>query len=349
MRYVPIGSLNAGSVLGQDIHNSVGARLIKKNTCLTEEDIIFIRNLGVPGVYVDDAFSSDILLQEQLRPEIMFEAKKLVTSLFGMAYEEGLTSEEKAIRSMVTEIVESILSDEQVLKNLVDIKTFDDYTYDHSVEVAVLAGVLSARCKYDRRMVERCVTAGFLHDIGKVAISEDIINAPRRLTEEERMLMMQHPQIGYEILTERFNFDDEINIAVYQHHEWYNGNGYPNRITYSDILQISRLIKCADVFDAMTTKRPYHAPYLPSEVMEYIMGRSGMEFDPYVVQVMTSEICVYPIGCEVILSDGRHAIVKENHRGFVLRPTVKIVEDGTVLNLLNDSSTRMLTIVRVLM
>ena len=161
--------------------------------------------------------------------------------------------------------------------------------------------------------------------------------------------MMEHPRIGYEILKERFNFDEEVNLAVYQHHEWYNGGGYPNHVTYTDITQIARLLKCADVFDAMTTKRPYHAPYLPSEVLEYIMGRSGMEFDPRIVSVMTSQICIYPVGCEVVLSDGRHGIVKENHRGFVLRPTIKMVDDGTVLNLLNDSSTRKLTITRVIM
>ena len=161
--------------------------------------------------------------------------------------------------------------------------------------------------------------------------------------------MMRHPQIGYDILTDKFNFDEEINEAVLQHHEWYNGGGYPNHIDYREILQIARLLKCADVFDAMTTKRPYHAPYLPSEVLEYIMGRSGMEFDPGIVAVMTSELCVYPVGCEVILSNGRHGIVKENHRGFVLRPTVKMLDDGSIINLLNDSATRKITITRVVM
>lgn len=349
MRYVPVANLKTGDVLGQDIHNAVGARLLKKNTSLTEEDVVFINNLGIPGVYIDDEFSKEIILREQIRPEISTSARQMITGLFGMAYDEQLSAEERAIREMVASIVDNILKDEQVMRNLISIKTYDDYTYDHSVEVAVLAGVIAARCKYSESVIEKCVTAGFLHDLGKVAIDEDIINAPRRLTEEERHIMMEHPKIGYDILTTKFNFDDEINLAVYQHHEWYNGGGYPNHKTYQDITLLSRIIKCADVFDAMTTKRPYHAPYLPSEVMEYIMGRSGMEFDSHIVQVMTSEICVYPIGCEVVLSDGRHGIVKENHKGFVLRPTVKMLDDGSVLNLLNDSATRKLTIVKVIM
>lgn len=349
MRYVPIGSLKINSILGQDIHDAVGHKLYKKNSILEERDIAFLSQLGVPGVYIDDTATSDIVVAGNVTHEVELEAKKMIKDLFGIAHDDQLSSEEKNIRAMVESIVSDVIDDEQVIQNLVAIKTYDGYTYDHSVEVAILAGVLAARCKYDRHAIEQCVTAGFLHDIGKASIDDSIINAPRRLTEEERLLMMQHPRIGYEVLKEKFNFAEEVNLAVYQHHEWYNGGGYPNHVNYTEILQIARLIKCADVFDAMTTKRPYHAPYLPSEVMEYIMGRSGMEFDPYIVHVMTSEICVYPVGCEVVLSNGRHGIVKENFRGFVLRPSLKMLDDGSTLNLLDDSSTRKLTIVRILM
>ena len=349
MKYVPIRNLSDGLVLGQDIHNAVGARLLQKNTRLTQKDIKFIDNLGIPGVYIDDTFSADIIITEQIKPELSLKAEKMIAGLFGLVHEQELPEEELAIKAMVTEIVDDIMSEEQVMHNLMTIKTYDDYTYVHSVEVAILSGVLAAKCKYKRDIVEKCVTAGFLHDLGKVEIDEEVINAPRRLTEVERNQMMDHPRIAYDILTSTFNFDDEINLAVYQHHEWYNGGGYPNHTMYDDIVKIARLIKCADVFDAMTTKRPYHAPYLPSEVMEYIMGRSGMEFDPDIVSVMSSELCVYPVGCEVVLSDKRHAIVKENHRGFVLRPTVKIIDSGEVLNLLNDSRARKITIIKTIM
>ena len=105
----------------------------------------------------------------------------------------------------------------------------------------------------------------------------------------------------------------------------------------------------ADVYDAMTSRRPYHEPYLPSEVVEYIMGRSGMEFDPESVRVMANELSVYPVGCEVELSDGRHGIVAENHRGFVLRPTVKMLDDGSMLDLLNDHDALNLTITKLMM
>lgn len=191
------------------------------------------------------------------------------------------------------------------------------------------------------------VTSGFLHDVGKVFIDPDILNAPRRLTPEEKVKMMDHPVKGAEFLKKNFNFPEVVVRGVYEHHEWYDGHGYPEHKTGDELLLNSRILKAADVYDAMTGRRVYHAPYLPSEVMEYIMGRSGMEFDPKIVNVMVHELCVYPIGCEVELSDGRKAIVSENHKGYVLRPTVKIIETGELVNLAYDRENWNITIAKL--
>ena len=104
----------------------------------------------------------------------------------------------------------------------------------------------------------------------------------------------------------------------------------------------------ADVFDAMTSNRSYHSPYLPSEVMEYIMARSGMEFDPEVVDVATKELSVYPVGCEVELSNGAHALVIRNHRGYSLRPTIKHLETGEIMDLSDNRKSWSITITKLL-
>ena len=103
------------------------------------------------------------------------------------------------------------------------------------------------------------------------------------------------------------------------------------------------------MFDAMTSNRTYHAPYLPFEVLEYIMARSGMEFDPEVVDVATKELSIYPVGCEVELSTGAHAIIVRNHRGYAMRPTIKHCNTGEVIDLSDSSKNRNLTITRLLM
>ncbi len=349
MRYIPVDQLKNGMILGQDIHDAAGRMLLAKRLLLSEENISYIAFLGIPGVYIDDEFSKDIQIQEVVRPEVKKTAVTLVREIFMRAQEQELPSEEEHICNIVNKVVNDVLDHDDVMYNLVELKTYDGYTYFHSVNVAILAGVIGAKCSLGESELQYLVTSGFLHDIGKVFIDPKLINAPRKLNEEERIRMMEHPKEGYEFLKKNYHFPETVLRAVYEHHEWYNGYGYPMHKTGRELIRNSKILKAADVYDAMTSKRPYHAPYLPSEVMEYIMGRSGMEFDPYIVKVMANELCVYPVGCEVELSDGRRAIVTKNHMGFILRPTVKILETGESLNLKTDRDALHLTIVRLMM
>lgn len=349
MRYMPLGQLKNGMILGQEIHDANGRMLLAKNTTLTQENISYITFLGIQGVYIDDNFSKDVQIQEVVRPEVRQTAVTLVQNIFMRTSEGELPDQEQEIKEKVEEIVGDVLENEDVMYNLIEIKTYDGYTYFHSANVAILAGVIGAKCGLDKEELEDLVTAGFLHDIGKVFISSDIINAPRRLTEEERIKMMDHPRKGYEFLLENYDFPERVTTAVYEHHEWYNGNGSPCHKKGKELTVCSRILKAADVYDAMTSRRSYHAPYLPSEVMEYIMGRSGMEFDPRIVKVMMRELCVYPVGCEVELSDGRRGVVIENHRGYVLRPTVKLLEGGTIVDLAQDRKYWNVTITKLMM
>jgi len=349
MRYVPVEHLQSEMILGQDIHDASGHMLLAKFTVLSQENISYITFLGVPGVYIDDKFSQQLIERETIRPEIRRSAVKLVYDIFSISEDEKLSEEEEEIRAMVASIVEDVMSQEDVMNNLLSIKTYDDYTYFHSVDVAVLAGILAVKCLMPEQAVTDVVTAGFLHDIGKTKVQREVLNAPRRLSEHERMQMMDHPRVGYELLRERFNFNEEVNLAVYQHHEWYNGGGYPNHKAGNQLLVISRILKCADVYDAMTTRRPYHDPYLPSEVIEYIMGRSGMEFDPRVVEIMCTQMSIYPVGCEVELSNGRRGIVVANRKGNVSRPTLRMLDNGEIYDMLGDRSTHSTTITKLMM
>lgn len=349
MRYFPINQVKAGMILGQELHDASGKMLLAQYTKLTSENVSYIAFLGVPGVYIDDQFSKEVEIREVVRPEVRRSAVQIVQNVFRRAAGGELAPQEKAIQENVEEIVNNVLENDDVMYNLIEVKTYDDYTYFHSANVAILSGVLGAKSKLPQKDLDSLVTAGFLHDIGKIFVNPDIINAPRQLTEEERIAMMDHPRRGYEFLLGNYDFPEEVLLAVYEHHEWHDGTGYPRRLKGNAISPLARILKVADVYDAMTSRRPYHEPYLPSEVVEYIMGRSGMEFDPVSVQVMANELSVYPVGCEVELSNGRHGIVAENHRGFVLRPTVKMLDDGSMLDLLNDHDALNLTITRLMM
>lgn len=355
MHYVPVDNLKPGMILGQEIYDAAGKTLIMAEASLTEENISYLIFLGVLGVYIKDEAGDHVKGGGIVNARVRRDAVSVVSKFFNRAlgdeakekYGVEIAPEEADIQASVEQVVDEVLSDEQVMNTIIEVRTYDGYTFFHSADVAILAGVLAEKCHLKDTEVRDVVEAGFLHDIGKVFINPDIINAPRRLTEEERVAMMEHPEKGYNYLKVNYSFNGEVLRAVHEHHEWYNGGGYPSKKGGNALSFLSRLLKCADVYDAMTGRRVYHEPYLPGEVMEYFMGRSGMEFDPTIVKTMTRTLCVYPAGCDIELSDGRKAIVVENHVGAVLRPTVYCTETGETVDLLHDRDALNLTITKL--
>ncbi len=350
MRYVPAEQLKAGMTLGQELHDASGTMLLNRNTKLTQENITYLRYIGLAGVYIDDEISRNIEITPVIQKEVHQEALQMIRNVFSKAAEEeNLGPEESLVRLMAETVVNDVMLEDDVVYNMVDLKTYNGYTYFHAMNVGVICAVIGANLDLDEEEMQDLVMAAFLHDIGKVFIRPELLDAPRPLTEEEIKEMREHPRKGYEYLKQEFHFPQRVIEAVYEHHEWYNGMGYPRGLHDGETLRIAQILRVADVYDAMVSKRPYHEAYLPADVMEYIMARSGMEFSPEIVKVMTARMALYPLGSEVVLSDGRHAIVVENHAGFMGRPTVRPVDGSGEIDLLADRSAYNITIVKLLM
>lgn len=349
MRYCNISALRPGMVVGEDVRDNSGEIFLKKHSRLTLDNISYLSFLGIHGIRIDESFSEAQEAKEISAPRVEEEALRTVKEFFRRADTYPLPETERKLEIIVTQIVQEVLSDPNVMKNLLTVRRYDDYTYCHSVNVGILAGLIGCRTGLKGSDIRNLVMGGFLHDVGKVFIDINIIHAPRRLTDEERIRMMAHPRLGYEFLVKNYHFSEPVMRSVLQHHEWYNGMGYPSGLSGEQILLNSRILKAADVYDAMTSTRPYHPAYLPSEVLEYIMGRSGMEFDPRIVEIMCRTFTVYPVGTEIELSDGRRAIVTENHEGYVLRPTVHTLKENQDINLQADRDARSLTIVKMML
>ncbi|MFV0464619.1 MAG: HD-GYP domain-containing protein [Lachnospiraceae bacterium] len=349
MRYIPITKVSAGMALGQDVYDGKGNLLLARHLILGTEYIKSLEGLGFPGLYIDDSFTDGIEIHHIISPEVRREAVKNIHDLFLEHNNKANAAvEEMRIKNLVLNVVDEILSNGDVMCNMLDLKTYDDYTYYHSVNVAVLSAMIGAQYGMREKDLAVLTTAAMLHDIGKKFLPTDILNAPRALTVDEKREMIQHPRKGFEFLRETYQFPAMVALSVLEHHEWYNGDGYPLKKSGKEIPIYARIIKLADVYDAMNSKRPYHDPTEPAEIVEYIMSRSGTEFDPEIVQLFLKKIAVYPVGCEVELSNGRHAIVVENFRDFILRPRIKVLETAEEINLMNDPNARNITINKLL-
>jgi HD-GYP domain-containing protein (c-di-GMP phosphodiesterase class II) len=189
-----------------------------------------------------------------------------------------------------------------------------------------------------------------LHDIGKVFIPKEILNKPGRLSDEEFEAIKSHSVKGHEYLKKFFDMPASSSSGVLQHHERFNGSGYPAGIKGNKITPFGKIIAIADVYDALTSKRAYRDAIDPSEAIEYIMGGCGSLFDPALVDIFLKKIAPYPIGTCVSLSNGMTGLVSENYSDCCLRPKVKIIKHGNIevepyfIDLKSDMSTLNITV-----
>ena len=224
---------------------------------------------------------------------------------------------------------------ERIGKALRDLDEIFDYK--HCLRVAMLSASVCGELNMTPEQTKEVVVAGLLHDIGKSNIDHDIIIKPGKLTNEEFDEIKRHPLIGYNILKAGGNYSPNILAGVLYHQEKYDGSGYPTGISGDKIPLIARIMTVCDVFDALTSNRPYRVPWSVAETEEYILGGSGTHFDLTVTQAFLRAFNPYPVGTMVQLSDGRHGVVIA-HSSNVLRPTVRIMGKfaGEELDLMND-------------
>ena len=232
MRYIPISMLETGMMLGQDIIDGCGRMLLAKNLFLNQEYICNLIELGFPGAYINDEFSEGIEIVQIIQPEIKREALGIVSTLF---IDKGAKAAQKSIDEVVLKVIANILENSSVMCNLLDLKKYDDYTYFHSINVAVLSAMIGVTINMDEKELEQLTTAAMLHDVGKRFIPIEILGAERALTVEERKVIQQHPIQGCDFLKEHYSFSELIYGGVMEHHEWYDGTGYPYGTAKDDI------------------------------------------------------------------------------------------------------------------
>lgn len=245
----------------------------------------------------------------------------------------------KKVDNIANDIINDIASDPSFLgKQMIALQNYDDYTYKHCLRVAMLSTSVGAEMKLSVDEIRDLVVAGLLHDIGKSNIDHDIIIKPGKLTDEEFTEIKRHPLIGYNILKNSKKYNANVLSGVLFHQEKFDGSGYPTGISGKKIPLIARIITVCDVFDALTSNRPYRMPWSVPETEEYILGACGGHFDLEVTQAFLRAFNPYPIGTMVQLSDGRHGVII-SHSANVLRPKVRVMDDycpGEEIDLMDD-------------
>ncbi|MEC5163193.1 MULTISPECIES: HD-GYP domain-containing protein [unclassified Janthinobacterium] len=250
------------------------------------------------------------------------KARDATASMFNEARLGNAIDPEQCV-PLVTEIAESMLRNPGALISLARLKTSDDYTYMHSVAVCALMVSLGRALGMDEEQCRDAGLAGLLHDIGKATISNDILNKPGKLTSQEFDSVKRHPVRGYELLVR----GDAANAAALDvclhHHEKYDGSGYPDKLAGEDISLMARMGAVCDVYDAITSNRPYKSGWDPAESVAQMISWKG-HFDQKILSAFIKTLGIYPTGALVRMDSGRLAVVLEQNPAQLTKPVVKV-------------------------
>lgn len=333
MRAVPIEYIRPESILGDTIYSIDGVMLAKKGAVLTERLLGKIEQNQIFTLYIDDEHS-DAEIKKLLHPNLVNKAMLLIKDIFLAAGYRDASGELKSksildyttpLSTIVDDMIDEIFRVKDNPLEYVNIKSVENYLYMSSLNCGILSALIAMDMSYNREMVKNIFMAGIFHDIGMALIPKEVFLKKDALTLEEKLMILNHPKTGHEYLKDKNFLSAYVKQATLQHHERLDGTGYPNRTSGEEVSLISQIIGIADVYDALTSDRPYSRATTPNEAVEFLMGSAGVTFDSQLIHLFTKKISPYPPGSLIRLNTGQFAVVDVVPMGLPLRPQIRII------------------------
>jgi len=319
-----------GMVLAADLLSDTGRIILSQETRLTE---IMLRSLSAWNVTYIDIYHSDLLPEnfqtEQLDDKYSDMMHIIENSFVTMRFCKELPLAE--MREMAVDSVLHMTDTVGVLPYLQSMRRTGEYTFHHSINVSILCGVIGKWMGYKGTELEDLVLAGLLHDIGKTQVSELLINKPEKLNAEEMAEMKRHSKLGTELIQKAGTISSNVTDAVLQHHERMDGSGYPNGLAGRYIHPYARIVAIADLYDAVTSDRPFQGKASPFAAARIIASEMFGRLDMKTATTFLEHIRDHFIGTRVCLTDGRQAEVILLGNDFTFKPIIR-TEAGEFLD-----------------
>jgi HD-GYP domain-containing protein (c-di-GMP phosphodiesterase class II) len=313
-------------VLGRSIIDENNRVLLTAGQILNKRYVQRIQGLQIPFVYIDDQLGVEDSIPP-VDPVTISKATENLKQCFEQCATTGKTNM-KEVTSQVDNIIDDLAANSYVMVGMSDLKNYDDYTYQHSVNVCALSIILGLSRGYSRLQLQNLGMGAILHDIGKIKIPLEIINKPSSLTYEEYVQVKKHPWEGFKIINSTTNLPRNAISGILQHHERVDGRGYPRGLSEDSIHENGLIIAVADVFDALVSDRPYRHGFNNQEAMTIMEQSKGTHLAPSFVDALFSHIYMYPPGTVVSLSNGELAVVTQQNVENPKSPRIKLLFDA---------------------
>ncbi|OGX68153.1 MAG: histidine kinase, partial [Paenibacillus sp. RIFOXYA1_FULL_44_5] len=330
LRIQSIGMCRPGMRLAKNIYNEDGRVLLGKHMELTEQLLRRLKQLGIQMVYIEDALTDDVIVEELLSDETRIKALTGLKVQFRKIMEDtgrkGVIQHNqlgKSMRDIQTMIIDDLSRNEQAMIMLMNMNAADHYLYHHSLNVCIYTTMLGLAHGYSRDELMVLGVGSLLHDVGKTKIPEQLLKKPGSLSSEEFEEVKKHAEYGFQILKDEPNISLLSAHCAYQHHERLNGSGYPRGIKDNEIHEYAKLIGLVDSYDAMISHRVYRSALLPHQAMEIMYGGAGTLYDKYQIELFRDKVAIYPLGITVTLNTGESGVVVDLNSTFAHRPIVR--------------------------
>lgn len=329
MIFLSLDNVKPGMILGKPIY--IGSQpLLTENTILKANYLKRLFQIGVRGIYITNHLVDDIKINDLISQETKSLAVELAQKTLSFVDEPQAFTKAlgQGIRKTVKKMIEEMLTNGELVLNLYNIKTFNGYIFEHSVNVCLYSLLTGIAMGYGMKKLEQLGIGAFLHDLGKMQIPLKILDKPGKLTEEEFNTIKEHSTHGYKILKKSQELDFVSAHIAYQHHEKLDGSGYPRGLQADHIHEFAKITAIADIFDAITSNRVYKKAMPNREAVEIITAYASKELDPDIVKTFLSHVPIYPVGTLVYLNNRCKGVVSGLNRDLPLRPLIRILEEG---------------------
>lgn len=328
MKFIDVDSIKIGDILAKPIITEQGIVLLGKGSVLSTEYIAKIKEAGFNKIYIEN----NIYSNDTNKKADFIDIKKKGLNIVSNIYHKVInfeTIEVNEITPVVYEVLDFIRSGNSIPAILMQtIKLKDDYTYIHSINTCFFSILLGEYMNLDEASLLNLGIGSLLHDIGKTKIDESILKKKGKLDNYEYDIMKLHTIHGYEILRNIKGMPNEAALIALNHHEKYDGSGYPSKLSSTEIDFLSQIAAVCDVYDALINIRSYKRGFKPNEAFDFILSKTDSYFNIDVVRAFRDCVLIYPDGIGVKLSDGRLGFVTKQNLGFPERPVIEVVTDN---------------------